>query len=147
MDISRKLRDAVNDHEHGFNCAQAVLKQFCEQLGLEPEKALMLASGFGGGMRIGTVCGAITGGLMALGMAYGFTDPQYKADINPFTMELIERFRATVGHVDCSAIIGIDTCDPVQQAQAKEQGIYADKCPFAIATAITIVYDLLGREG
>lgn len=147
MNLEIKLRNAAHDHNQGFNCAQSVLKQFCEELDLDPELALKLASGFGGGMRIGSVCGAVTGGAMALGLGYGFTDPLHKAKIDTYCLEFIERFRAVVGHIDCREIIGIDTCDPLQRENAQKQGVYADKCPFAIATAITIVDDLLDSEG
>ena len=52
-----------------YNCCQATVSVFTEE-----ESALRAAAFFGGGMRMGSVCGAITGGLMALGQA-GLSDP------------------------------------------------------------------------
>ena len=48
----------------GLNCAQSVLLAFAEELGLDPEKGLKMASSFGGGMgAMGLTCGAVTGAL------------------------------------------------------------------------------------
>jgi C_GCAxxG_C_C family probable redox protein len=58
--------------EEGYNCAQSVLYSFCDDLRLDKNIALKMACGFGGGMaRKQEVCGAVTGGIMVLGMAHG----------------------------------------------------------------------------
>lgn len=63
---------AVACFKEGFSCSQAVFSTFAPQLGLECELALKVAGLFGGGMgRLGEVCGAVTGALMALGLKYG----------------------------------------------------------------------------
>ena len=58
-----------------YNCCQSVVSVFAEDLGYDEEAAVKTASLFGGGMQMGSVCGAITGGLMALGLA-GIDDPK-----------------------------------------------------------------------
>ncbi|MDD6435088.1 MAG: C-GCAxxG-C-C family protein [Clostridiales bacterium] len=63
LDNAKKLRNEVP-----CNCAQAVLLSFEELLPVERSEAMALGSNFGGGMKIGTVCGAITGGLMVMGL-------------------------------------------------------------------------------
>lgn len=41
----------------GYNCAEAVLRAFCDKLQLDvPEEALRMASGFGGGPAMPAVC-------------------------------------------------------------------------------------------
>ncbi len=58
--------------EEGYNCAQSVLYSFCDDLQIDKDTALKIACGFGGGMaRKQEVCGAVTGGIMVLGMAHG----------------------------------------------------------------------------
>src|ERR1035441_4030849 len=60
---------AVEKFLAGYNCAQAVLYSFCDDLGFGKDTALRLACGFGAGMaRKQEVCGAITGGIIALGL-------------------------------------------------------------------------------
>ena len=58
-----------------YNCAQAVVSVFAEDAGYDEAACMKAATCFRGGMQIGSVCGAITGGLMALGLA-GVDDPK-----------------------------------------------------------------------
>ena len=46
---------------------------FAEAAGVDEETALRFSSGFGGGMKSGSVCGAVTGGVMAMGL-FGLDD-------------------------------------------------------------------------
>ena len=52
-----------------YNCSQAVVSVFAGDAGYDEDAALKAAAYFRGGMQMGSVCGAITGGLMALGLA------------------------------------------------------------------------------
>ena len=62
---------ALNYFSLELHCSQSVLAAFAEECGITEEQALKLGSCFGGGMRKGEVCGAVTGALMALGLLYG----------------------------------------------------------------------------
>lgn len=52
-------------------CSQQVLAHFADRLGIARESALRIASCFGSGLGRADVCGCVTGGLMALGLAHG----------------------------------------------------------------------------
>ena len=39
-------------YKEGFSCAPAVVAAYCEEFGLERDKGLKLATGFGGGMHL-----------------------------------------------------------------------------------------------
>ena len=71
IEKARALRAAEDRH---YNCAQSVLIPFAPGAGVDEETAYRLALNFGGGMKRASVCGAITGGLMALGL-YGADEP------------------------------------------------------------------------
>ena len=63
-----RAETAVATFKGGFNCSQAVLSVFCEELGLDKETAARIAGGFGGGIgHLGETCGAVTGAIMAMG--------------------------------------------------------------------------------
>ena len=54
--------------ELGYNCAQAVACALAPEIGADAEACYVLSEGFGGGMGGHTeTCGAISGGVMALG--------------------------------------------------------------------------------
>ena len=77
LDRAKELRAITERH---YNCAQSVIVPFAAAAGIDEETAYKFGANFGGGMKMGSVCGAITGGLMALGML-GLDDP---ADANAF---------------------------------------------------------------
>ncbi|MDD1749312.1 MAG: C-GCAxxG-C-C family protein [Methanothrix sp.] len=63
---------AVERFKEGFNCAQSVLYSYSETLDMDPDLALRIATGFGGGMgRKQEVCGAVSGGILVLGLLHG----------------------------------------------------------------------------
>lgn len=71
LDDTKKLCHAADRH---YNCAQAVSVPHAEDAGMTRDQMYNIAVDFGAGMKMGSVCGALTGGLMALGMQ-GLDDP------------------------------------------------------------------------
>jgi len=92
---------AVQLHAQGWNCAQAVLASCSEDFGISQEQAYHLAAFFGGGMRCGEVCGACTGALMALGLAYGDENNRQ----NPKSREFLQAFKEEYGSILCRDIL------------------------------------------
>ncbi|MBE5996929.1 MAG: C_GCAxxG_C_C family protein [Lachnospiraceae bacterium] len=66
MERAEKLRACTERH---YNCAQSVLVPFADVLGTDGEILYRVGANFGSGMRVGSVCGAVTGALMVLGLA------------------------------------------------------------------------------
>lgn len=67
---AERLRACETTH---YNCAQSTVMPFAEAAGVDEETARRFAANFGGGMKRASVCGAVTGGLMALGL-FGLDD-------------------------------------------------------------------------
>lgn len=110
--MTNKVTDAIECFNGGFNCAQAVLSAYCEELGLEREAALKLSCGFGAGMgRLGCVCGAVTGAYILLGLKYGQQlpdDSEAKEKTYAAVQEFAKRFEARNGSVICKELLGVD---------------------------------------
>ncbi len=67
-----KSDTAVTKLLKGYNCAQVVLYSFCEYLNFEKNTACKIVCGFGAGMgRKEEICGAVSGGIMAIGLRHG----------------------------------------------------------------------------
>ena len=143
MSVIEKQRTAEADHSGGMNCAQSVLKQFCPMDLQVIQSALKISSGFGGGMKMSSVCGALSGGIMALGLNLGSDDPKYKGEIEAPVRDLISRFTEAMSYTDCQDIIGYDVNIPSQRELAISQGIMEKQCALAINTAIQIVDEIL----
>jgi len=94
---------------NGCSCSQAVFGAYAEELGIDHETALKLASSFGGGMG-GTrdVCGAVTGMLMAAGLKWGYSDIgnlDVKTAHYARTRSLLEAFKAEHGTIVCRELL------------------------------------------
>lgn len=114
-----KVKEMVQElHGQGFNCAQVVLTACEEKTGLDRKLALAIAGGFGGGLRAGEVCGALSGAVMALGLCCPHTTPnapEEKERISAQAAEACERFRGEFGCLTCRELVekygGKDMCE------------------------------------
>lgn len=83
-----------------------------EQIGMDYQTAVKVSSGFGGGMYLGSVCGAVTGGIMAIGLKHGGTDSAANARTIKLVREFTDRFKAQYKTVQCPELTGIDLGKP-----------------------------------
>lgn len=146
--MKSKSDSAVEMMAAGGNCAQAVLCVFCEGLGLKREKALKLASGFGAGMgRKQEVCGAVSGGIMAIGLKHGQEhegDKEAKELAYRLTRELMARFEAEFGSCLCRVLLGgCELSSENGQTQYREQGLSERICRPCVRGAVRILEDIL----
>jgi len=107
--VGRALHIATKCFDHdGYNCAESVLRGVAHALGLAAEEAVLrAATPFGGGMgRAGCACGALSGGMIALGLAVGRTTPDaaQKDEAYARAERLWRRFVARAGGEDCRDI-------------------------------------------
>jgi C_GCAxxG_C_C family probable redox protein len=103
---------AVNHFIEGFNCAEAVLMTFQEVLGLESDIIPRAATAFGGGIGLrGSICGAIMGGVMTIGLKHGRSEAGDTESLKrrySLALELYERFKKRCGSAVCHELIDID---------------------------------------
>jgi C_GCAxxG_C_C family probable redox protein len=144
--MNRKER-ALGLFKEGFSCSQAVAAVFAEDLGLPAETALRLAQGFGGGMaRLAETCGAVTGGIMIIGLKHGRVrakDEEAKERTYALVQELFRRFRARHGSLLCRDLLGCDVGTVEGRKTADDAKLHATLCPLLIASAVDILEDLL----
>lgn len=130
-----------------YHCSQALLGAFAGDFGLDLKTAFKISTCFGGGMRQGTTCGCITGGLLVLGLAFGFADPQDKeleTYGNRKTEEYIRAFREKMqGDIYCRDILGKDISKPEEMAVIRQEGLIMQKCPRAFFASIEILEKML----
>lgn len=135
--------------EQDYNCAQSVLAHAAEDLGMDEEEAMKIASGFGGGMHLGEACGCVTGALMAIGLKYGFSEPNDsvgKKICDAKTMEFLRKFKEKNGALRCKELLGLDVSVPEEKAKIGELGLIHNKCPGFVCSACEILDELLGDK-
>lgn len=127
---------AARLHGNGYNCCQAVLLTFCNELGVDPVTAFKIGEGFGLGMGgMENTCGALSGAIMLAGLKNSDGDldhPKTKAGTYRISRELTEAFKEKTGALVCRDLKEIDT------------GKVLCSCPKCIDSAVQIVEEILG---
>ena len=131
---------------NGFNCAQAVLGAFSNDLGLDRNTAMKIASGLGGGVKTGEICGAVSGAVLAIGLKYGYgTDinPEAKEKTNRLVQSFHEEFRKNQSSIICREILGLDPSISDQREDILKKGLFKSTCPLAIKTSVRILSQMI----
>lgn len=111
--MSNRPKDAVKYFEGMCNCCQAVICAYAPELGISQETAVKIGCGFGGGARAKELCGAVSGAIVALGLANGpgDTSDQAAQDITyAKTLEFNDTFIKMHGSIVCRDLIDRDIC-------------------------------------
>jgi C_GCAxxG_C_C family probable redox protein len=141
--MNEKVEKALKLHKSGFNCSQSVIGTFCSKYGMDEELAMKVASGFGGGMRCGEVCGVVTGAIMVLGLKcgqYRGEDLETKTKCYDLTSKFVEEFTNRNGSAICREILGYDIRDT--EARNKFPGKQDVVCSKAISTAVLLLEEM-----
>jgi C_GCAxxG_C_C family probable redox protein len=145
MDKVKKAKELMTERKS--NCAQSVFRVFAEDLGLDENVALMISQGFGGGMgHTGSVCGAVTGAYMALGLANPASKENPRQSVEKtyaLVNEFEKRFKKLHGSVNCSQLLKFDLTKPEQVVKARETGVFTSLCPVFVADAVKIAEELM----
>lgn len=111
----------------GYNCSQAVAGAFCEEVGVEFDILVKMASGFGGGMgRLREVCGTVSGMFLITSMLYGYNTPrdnEAKKELYTRIQTLAFRFKEKNGSFICRELLGLDikgADSPIPEARTAE---------------------------
>lgn len=128
----------------GYNCAQAVLDAFRDETGLDEDLALKIATGLGAGMgRKQEVCGAVTGGILVLGLRHGRgTTDDHSATERTYlrTRELMDRFAARHGSCLCCQLLqGYSLATEEGLRRAKADDILNKVCRPCVQTVVEIL--------
>lgn len=145
MFIMDKKQIALDAMSKKFNCAQSVFVALSDEVGVNRETALKTAACFGGGMRCGEVCGAVTGSLMALGMKYGSCmedDLSGKQLTGQKALDFINKFKEKNGTILCKELLKYDPTNLEEMQEAIQKG-HEVVCTKAVCDAVEIAQEML----
>jgi len=140
--MSDQAERATELFQKGYNCAQSVIGAYAAQLGVPEDIALRMAAGFGGGLgRCGEACGALTGGVMVVGLRCGSAeaDPVAKLRAYEAARVFIEAFWARSGAITCRDLLGVDISDQEAYQHAREEGRFKSICPGLVRSAAELL--------
>ena len=92
-------------NEEDLNCAEKILYGANQvyNLGLD-KRALKMSAGFGGGMAIGSVCGALTAAVMVLGVLFVQNNAHESSRIKDLEKELFADYEKAMGNIHCEPL-------------------------------------------
>ncbi|OGP86986.1 MAG: hypothetical protein A2031_10275 [Deltaproteobacteria bacterium RBG_19FT_COMBO_43_11] len=144
-----KSEKAAGYMKIGYNCAQAIVKTYAGDVGMSEEEGVKMASVLGGGIgRTGHVCGAVSGAALIIGMKFGSTDNtslESKDKAYQKSKELLERFAAENKSILCKDILGYDISTKEGLMQARQSGVFIQKCPGFVSSAAKILENILNE--
>ena len=131
-DLAMERRSHITpEGRPAWNCCQAVVSVFAQDAGYDEDTCMKAATYFRGGMQTGAVCGAVTGGLLALGLA-GVDDPKVADTL----IRTIKQNHA--GMIDCKDLL---------RANAENGGEKMPHCNAMIRESIGCVEKILKEKG
>jgi len=142
MESSQQISEkAVKYFQGGYNCAQSVFLALYEHLEPNSKNELVpkIATGFGGGIgRCGSVCGALTGSIMAVGIKDTLNEPgiEKRAKAYATAKTLLQQFEKQQGTTFCRDLIKYDLSNPEEAAKFRQEGIPQKVCSKLIKAAI-----------
>ncbi|KYK33824.1 MAG: C_GCAxxG_C_C family protein [Theionarchaea archaeon] len=140
--------DASEYSESGYNCAESVLLGLSDFLNEPCDCIPRIATGFGGGMKTGSVCGAVSGAVIAIGLHYGRKTAQdtEKRDLcYERVQEFLSAFKREHQTIICRDLLGVDITTEEGRTQYKKGNLHK-KCESCVATAFRIARTLLAAE-
>ncbi|MBN1119347.1 MAG: C_GCAxxG_C_C family protein [Bacteroidales bacterium] len=135
----------------GMNCSQSVFYPFAKDFFNNSELAFKIMSPFGGGIAYtNRICGAVTGGIAAIGLYLGHTDSsqaEQKAKCVAATREFLKRFQEKQKSTDCTQLIKYNLSVEEEAKKANEEGVFKTICPELVKSSAQLVIEILEEYG
>lgn len=139
------VKEVAGEFAIGQHCSQVTFAYAAKKLGFDEKTARKIAAGFGGGMFNGERCGAVTGALMGLGLAYGHSCKEDKPDeakLHEKRVALENKFKERYGSLLCADIIGANIGTEEGMKRFKEENLAKD-CPTLTAFVCELLDELI----
>jgi C_GCAxxG_C_C family probable redox protein len=145
---SRFSERATYYFKQDFNCAQSVLLAMQEYYGIYRSRLIpKIATAFGGGIgRRGSLCGALTGAIMAIGLKYGTNKTALIENAYDIALRFYDRFAREFGSPFCRELIGYDLTSPSEREKMRKANVRNGKCSHFVEKAVEMLIDLEGQS-
>ncbi len=129
----------------GFFCAESVLKAVAMENGADSDVLPAIATGFCGGMsRHAEMCGAVTGGIMGLGLVFGRNTVEDKIQsCYEAVTEFLKTFKELHGSLNCKDLIGYDLGVAEELEKFRIENPEYEKCTRFSMDAASMVQEII----
>ena len=147
-ELLRQVESLHRKYAEGLNCSERVFLTLHGLLETDiPSEAVALLSGFGGGVagiRDG-MCGAVSGGVAAIGLVYGRRKPPEgnRERMYEVPRDFVSRFKTRFGTTICRELIG----DLLREGTAESEERRRQRCSQYTLDAAKMCVDVLSKYG
>lgn len=146
LNVKKEYIDlAASSFGEGLHCSQVTFGYAAKKLGFDEATAKKIGAAFGGGMFNGERCGALTGAMMGLSLAYGHYNKETKpneAKLQEKRIALEKKFKEAFGSYQCADIIGANIGTPEGMERFKKENLAKD-CPVLTGYVCQLLDELL----
>ena len=139
------IAKAQSFFDEGYACSQSVLMAYAENFDIDLKTAKLISSTFGAGMgRLRKTCGALTGGFMVLGLAYGNEEPgDMPAKLSAYAKvrELYHKMDTIHGTVNCKELLQ----KHASQSEVEERKHHKILCRQIVGEVAGLLYEQLDQ--
>ena len=142
-----KITEAVEKYKGEYNCAQAIITTYTNEIGLDEDVAKNLTSAFGAGINYrGEMCGAVSAALLTIGLklkSLNEFEELKKEFVKLFSDEFIKQFTKRNKAVTCNELLNIDISNPKDLNMARETNLFDGICPGLVRSSAEILENIL----
>lgn len=134
--------------QQGFCCSESVLQAIAESRGITSELIPKIATGLCGGIaKTGGICGAVSGGVLAISLLTGRNSKDQSTEANVrLVRAFLSGFETKFGTTNCGQLIGCHLDTPEGQRFFKENHLREKKCQVFVREAARMASDILDQE-
>jgi len=134
--------------QQGFCCAESVLQAIAESRGIKSELIPKIATGLCGGIaKTGGICGAVSGGVLAINMLAGRNSAGQSPEANVrLVRALLSEFETKCGTTNCERLIGCRLDTPEGRQFFKDNKLRETKCLMFTREAAEMASGVLEHE-
>ncbi|MDH6533473.1 C_GCAxxG_C_C family protein [Parabacteroides sp. 52] len=151
FDPEARIKQAVENFESGYNCAQAIFLAYCDLFDIDQKTGSMMSVSFGGGLgRMREVCGTVSAMAMLAGFKYPVPDT---TDLNARTrnyamvQKMADLFKEKHETIICKNILKRKPEVNKATPEARTPAYYSSRpCTRLVADAADITNKMLSGE-
>ena len=141
---------AVQFFTGGDNCAQSVLKAYCDLIGLTEQQAALVSVGFGGGIgRLRGNCGAFSAAIMVCGALDegDGASSERRAEVYARAQRMHSMFIDRCGTINCAELLQRPPQPESPTPDARTAEYYASRpCVGIVLAACSIIEEMLAEK-
>ena len=146
IDLTKVQADAEESFRKGFFCCEAVMETMIDHFKLDvPQETIRMASGMAVGVgKSGCICGALNGGVLAIGMFFGRSEQ--KGPMDPNVVKCLGLTKELHDWFQDNNTKGVSCCRVLTKEFDMSVGGHKSQCIYYTGICAAKTAELVARE-